>query len=218
MSGMKLIEAIKEGNVDRVKELFRTGADINQHGDEQEWTALNYAAGKGDLEVVRLLVENGADVFETGRDNRTPYQIALAAARVEVARYLRKIEEKTDMEKAQKSSHQKQKYCKAYHLGDLRKFPNWTESRINWKMMKEDVSDDKDQNNEKKEFKDEDVVFIHEDYTVTKLMWHNENVIFNQVTPEWRDFCTNVIRFEVPDDIDMITSLNSAKNEKQKSS
>jgi len=215
---MQLIEAVKEGNVEKAKELIKTGTDVNQHGDEQEWTALNYAAGKGDLEMVKLLVENGADVFETGRDNRTPYKIALAAARVEVARYLRRIEEKTDIEKTQKSSHQKQKYCKAYHLGDLRKFPNWTESKINWKVTKEDISDDKDQNNEEEEFKDEDVVFIHEDYTVTKLMWHNENVIFNQVTPEWRDFCANVIRFKVPDGIDMIASLNSAKNEKQKSS
>ena len=81
-----------------------------------------------------------------------------------------------------------------------------------------DISDDKEQNNEEEEFRDEDVVFIHEDYTVTKLMWHNENVIFNQVTPEWRDFCANVIGLKVPDGIDMIASLNSAKNKKQKSS
>ena len=218
MNDMQLIETVREGNLKKAKELIKTGADVNQHGDEREWTALNYAAGKGDLEMVKLLVENGADVFKTGRDNRTPYKIALAAARVEVARYLRKIEEKVDTGKTSKSSHQKQKYCKAYYLCDLRKFANWTENRINWKITREDISGDKDQNNEEGEFKDEDVVFIHEDYTVTKLMWHNENVIFNQVTPEWRDFCTNVIRFEVPDDIGMITSLNSAKNKMQESS
>ena len=49
-------------------------------------------------------------------------------------------------------------------------------------------------------------MFLHEDYTVTESMWHNENVIFNQVTPEWKQFCTNQLRFRIPDDLDLIDS------------
>lgn len=75
-------------------------------------------------------------------------------------------------------------YCTAYYLGDLRRYPGWT-------------SDDHD-------LKDEDVVFLHQDYTVTRSMWADENVIFNNVTELWKEFCNNELRFAVPDSLDLI--------------
>lgn len=200
MSNLQLIEAVKAEDAATVKELIAAGADVNQEG-EQEWTPLNFAAGKGNLEIVKLLVENGADVFKVGRDLRTPYMIALAAGRVEVVKYLKEVEEQVDPERA-RASHPTRKYSKAYHLGDLRKFSGWSESKINWK--------EKETNGAGDEFTDDKIVFIHQDHTVTESMWHNENVIFNQVTPEWETFCAEVLNFSVPDDLSLIVASGNA--------
>ena len=111
--------------------------DINGHGNEQEWTPLNYASGKGDLNMIKLLLEKGAGVFNTGRDQRTPYEIALAAGHVEVTQLLRDMENKIDPERAKTSSKRVPKYCKAYYLRDLRQFSEWIESKNNWKKEDE---------------------------------------------------------------------------------
>jgi hypothetical protein len=205
MGDSELIEAVKEGSIEKAKKLIERGVDVDQHGEEQEWTALNYAAGRGDIEMVKLLVEKGkANVFEVGRDRRTPYKIAIAACRVDVAKYLRDAEEAAGGDKDMISSREGENrpYCKAYKLGDLRKFPSWTESRINWK-----ANEDKDEQKAEGDgtgFSDDDIVFIHQDFTVTQSMWHNENVLFNNVTNEWKDFCEKSLAFKVPTDFDLI--------------
>src|SRR5215831_2327909 len=194
-----LFEAAKGGDLATVEKLLASGADINQ-GNEQGWTALNFAAGKGDLAMVKLLINKGADPFKVGRDNRTPYMIALAAGRVEVVKYLREVEDATDPEKA-KSFRPERKYCKAYYLRDLRKYSNWSESRINWKEKKNEKGTN-DPNDV--EFTDDKIVFIHQDFTVTESMWQNENVIYNQVDEAWQGFCSSALGFKVPSDLDLI--------------
>lgn len=204
MADLGLIEAVKAGDRAKAESLIQAGADVNQT-EEQGWTPLNFAAGKGDLAMVKLLVENGAEIFKVGRDQRTPYMIALAAGRVSVVKYLREIEDQYPGEKPERPE---RKYCKAYHLGDLRKFPRWTEGRINWKEKKEperDKAKAKDGNgNGDGPFLDDKVVFIHQDFTVTESMWHNENVLFNEVDPDWKEFCAGSLQFKVPDDLDLI--------------
>jgi len=197
MSDLALIEAVKAGDYQKAGELISGGADLNQ-GDDQGWTPLNFAAGKGNLEMVKLLVEKGADVFKVGRDQRTPYMIALAAGRVSVVKYLREVE---DRYPGEKPARPERKYCKAYHLGDLRRFSGWTESRINWKEKKDR---DKDKDAPDGPFTDDKIVFIHQDFTVTESMWQGENVIFNGVDSPWKDFCADTLKFKVPDDLDLI--------------
>lgn len=197
LTNTPLIEAVRAGEVNTVKELLDGGADVNEPG-EQGWTPLNWAAGKGNLELVTLLVEKGADVFKVGRDQRTPQMIALAAGRADVVRYLREAEDRVE---GDKPARPQRKYCKAYHMSDFRQFGGWSENRINWKKSADDA-----------EFADDDVVFLHEDYTVTQSIWSNENVIYNDVTPEWQDFCNTVLEFKVPDDLDLIVAASSAAN------
>lgn len=199
MSDLGLIEAVKNGDVSAAEALIRSGVDVNQQ-DEQGWTPLNFAAGKGNLPLVKLLVDNGADVFKVGRDQRTPYMIALAAGRVSVVKYLREVEDNLPGEKPVRPP---RKYCKAYYLRDLRAFPGWSESRINWKE-KEKTDKDKSEDNADGEFTDDKVVFIHQDLTVTESMWHNENVIFNNIDSAWEEFCASSLKFKVPDDLDLI--------------
>src|SRR5262245_43750294 len=58
---VRLCDAVKAGDAEAVRRLVREGAGIHQRA-EQDWTPLNFAAGKGDLAMVKLLVEElGAD-------------------------------------------------------------------------------------------------------------------------------------------------------------
>ena len=201
LTNTQLIEAVRNGEAARVKEMIESGSDIDEPG-EQGWTPLNWAAGKGNLEMVTLLVQNGANVFKTGRDQRTPYMIALAAGHAEVVKFLRQAEDSSTA--AEKPERQVRIYCKAYHLKELRQFKDWTENRINWK-----AATDADDTTGEAEFTDDSIVFLHQDYIVTESIWANENVIFNNVTPEWRDFCTSVLGFAVPDDLDLIVAAGA---------
>jgi hypothetical protein len=73
-------------------------------------------------------------------------------------------------------------YCKAYLLKDLSQFPQWKKNA--------DV--------QIQEFKDEDILYLQENYVVTDGIFLNENIVFNNVTPDWIDFCTNSLNFLVP--------------------
>ena len=197
MNNLALIEATKAGNYEKVEALIHSGADINQQ-DEQGWTALNYAAGAGDLALVKLLVEQGAYIFKTGRDLRTPCMVALAAGRAPVVEYLRKAEENHPGEKPPRLA---KKYCKAYHLKDLRSFPAWSERPTNEKPPATGETQDEPSPNDH-------IVFIHQDYTVTESMWHNENVIFDNVNAAWIEFCTDSLGFRIPDPLEWNLTLN----------
>lgn len=202
MSDLQLIEAVKTGQLTEVEEALNSGADVNQQ-DEQGWTPLNWAAGKGNVEIVRLLLDRGADVFRVGRDERTPYKIALAAKHVEVTRLLKQAGRSVNGSQDDSLRH----YARAYLLRDLRKFSGWREEKIN---RKETIP--ADDNGNSRELTDSDVVFLHQDFTVTQLIWPGENVIFNQVTPEWLEFCEQELQFTVPDDLDLIASTTTAKS------
>lgn len=178
MSQVEFIEAIKSGNRASVAQMIDAGADVNQQ-DKQGWTPLNWAAGSGQLEIIDLLLERGADPLAVGRDLRTPQMIALAAGHAEAVKRLREAEAKAGA--VQTSD---RKYCTAYHLGDLRRYSNWT--------------------SEVQDLNDDDVVFLHQDYTVTKSIWAGEDVVFNNVTDDWKEFCNNELRFVVPDALDLI--------------
>ena len=198
MSDLQLIEAVKTGQHAKVEEALNSGADLHQQ-DEQGWTSLNWAAGKGELEIVKLLLERGADVFRVGRDQRTPYKIALAAKHVDVARLLKDAESANGVN----GDSSNRNYARAYQLRDLRSFSGWREEKINWRQPAAE------ENGHSTALTDDDVVFLHQDFTVTELIWPGENVIFSQDTPEWREFCTQELRFRVPTDFDLIPTTAS---------
>lgn len=200
MGNTLLIEAVKTGDLAEVERLLRSGADVNEAGSEQGWTALNYAAGKGEVKLIRVLLDHGADLSKCGADERTPYMIALAAGRVDAARLLHDVESERGL--FIEAHHTERPYCKAYYLKDLRAFPGWKEQRINWEDGRYD--DPEEGQPAKTQFADDDVVFLHHDHTVTELVWINENVLFNDVTDAWKTFCREQLDFRVPDDFDLI--------------
>jgi ankyrin repeat protein len=71
MSEMESVEAVKSGDTEVVRQLITSGAEVNRQG-RQGWTALNWAAARGSLEMSELLIQHGADPLAVRRDLRTP--------------------------------------------------------------------------------------------------------------------------------------------------
>ena len=79
------------------------------------------------------------------------------------------------------------KYCKAYSLGELRKFPGWAAGAA---AEEHDIADDQP-------------VFLCDELTVliSPVGKDKDKRLFSDVTPEWREFCTEVLKFEIPEDL-----------------
>jgi hypothetical protein len=72
-----------------VKALLERGAIPNPSIEFTDYPPLSAAADKGHLEVVKLLVEHGANVNHKGKDHKTALDISMEAGHGEVAKYLR---------------------------------------------------------------------------------------------------------------------------------
>lgn len=179
-----LIEAVRRSDTASVRALVAGGVSLDER-DEHDWTALCWAAGSGDLAMVELLLEGGSDPLAAAHGLRTPYDIALAAGHVDAARRLRTAEAAADPEAAARRA--VRPYCKAYELAALRRFPRWRERDDG----PEPLSDDS-------------VVFIHQDLSVTRSMWHGEDVLFDSDEEDWRAFCRDELGFRVPDDLELV--------------
>jgi hypothetical protein len=187
---MTIIEALLEGNTSEFRRLLDQVTDINAL-DDRGWTLLNWAAGSGSTAMVNLLLDKGADPFRHGRDNRTPYLIALAAGHAETARHLKMAEDRSGGDRDCSSSRQEQRraYCKAYRFGSLRHFRSWA-------AITKDVGEQPS---------DDEPVFIHQDFTVTLSALHGVKVLCSAPTEEWKDFCAHTLGFHVPTDFEMLS-------------
>jgi hypothetical protein len=77
------------------------------------------------------------------------------------------------------------KYCKAYYIKDFRQFDGWTEK----------------QGESEPALTDDDIGYLWDDFIVVKSPILSGGVIFDDVTPAWQDFCQNVLKFEIPEDL-----------------
>jgi hypothetical protein len=180
-----LHRAVASGRTDEVEAVLTRGAVLEAR-DSDDWSALDRAAGCGFTNIVDVLLRHGADPTATGQEQRTPYQIALAAGHLAAARLLRTAEEARDPASARR--HQWRPYCRAYLLSQVRVFPGWREpGTLDGSELAGDT-----------------VVFVQDDHTVTAGMWPGEDVILADVNPEWLAFCANELDFRVPDDFDLV--------------
>jgi ankyrin repeat protein len=194
----QLIARIRANDVDGVRALLSQAIDVDGR-DEYGWTPLCAAAGAGFPQIVRALIDRGADLFATGNDQRTPYLIALAAGHVDAARMLGEAEKLGSLDNARRSSglSEERPYCRAYPLATLRKFKEWRES-------------DADRPEDAVAQPADDVVFVHRDLTVTRSIWAGEDVVFDAVTDEWREFCERELNYRPPDDLDLVMQMRAS--------
>lgn len=89
-----------------------------------------------------------------------------------------------------------ERYCKAYPVQRLREFSGWNEKTENLRKVKK--QEDGKEVETTRELTDEDYLYLHQNYTVTDGIFSDENVIFDAVTPEWKEFCQSTLNFEIP--------------------
>lgn len=88
------------------------------------------------------------------------------------------------------------KYCKAYLAKQFREYPNWSEKKENVRKEKKEV-DGKEVEVER-ELNDDSILYLQENYVVTDGIFKDENIIFDNVTDEWKEFCHGPLEFEIP--------------------
>lgn len=74
--------------VSTVEILLKSGAEPNITDDEQNWTAAMMAAAEGQLEVLKVLVNNGADLEMVDVDGESSLDFAKANGHTEVVKYI----------------------------------------------------------------------------------------------------------------------------------
>jgi len=83
------------------------------------------------------------------------------------------------------------KHCRAYPLSLLREFSGWNEKPENARTVSEEVEGEVVQ--APRILTDDDYVYLHANFTVTDGIFIDENIIFDEVTPEWINFCHDVL-------------------------
>ena len=87
------------------------------------------------------------------------------------------------------------RYCKAYLVSDLRQYANWQENLDNLQPE----TDDDGNETPRTELGDEDILYLQENYVVTDGIFKDEHIIFDDLTDEWKKFCTETLEFEIPE-------------------
>lgn len=105
------------------------------------------------------------------------------------------------------------KYCKAYPIKRLREFSHWTEQTENTRKEKKTINGEEVEVN--RGLTDDDFLYLQENYVVTDGIFMDENIIFENVTPEWKDFCQNTLGFEMPVYQPVSVSTSAGKDDRE---
>ena len=81
-------DAIRNGNIEAVKQAIVDGADVNATEDSNGRTPLHAAASESHIAIVELLITKGADVNAREVNGWTPLHFSAAFFRKEIAELL----------------------------------------------------------------------------------------------------------------------------------
>jgi hypothetical protein len=87
-------------------------------------------------------------------------------------------------------------YCAAYEARNLRKYQGWTENAANVRKEKQEVGGKEVEVD--RQLDDDSILYVHDSYIVTDGIYNDENIIFDNVTDEWKQFCHETLGFEIP--------------------
>ena len=88
-------------------------------------------------------------------------------------------------------------YCKAYPVEMFRAFSGWEENHQNLRKEKKEV--DGKEVEEQRELSENDHFYLQENFVVTDGIFIDENIIFDNITPEWEAYCKDNLKFQVSD-------------------
>jgi hypothetical protein len=72
------------------------------------------------------------------------------------------------------------RYCKAFLMKDFKNFSEWRLADLAG-------------------LEDNSLLYLHENYKVTKGIYQDEGIVFNEDTPQWREFCSQQLNFTLAD-------------------
>ena len=90
--------AAREGNLEEIRRLLKSGTDVNITSEYLGRTALHWAVQSKHKDVVELLISSGASIDVKAKDNRTPLHFAAEHGPKDIAELL--IEGGADIEAA----------------------------------------------------------------------------------------------------------------------
>jgi hypothetical protein len=88
-------------------------------------------------------------------------------------------------------------YCKAYPVEMFRAFSGWEENPQNLRKEKKEIGGKEVE--ERRELSENDHFYLQENLVVTDGIFLDENIIFDNITPEWEAYCKDDLKFQVPD-------------------
>ena len=88
------------------------------------------------------------------------------------------------------------KYCKAYLAKQFREYPQWAENTANVRKEKKEVEGKEVE--VERELNDDSILYLQENYVVTDGIVKEQNIIFDNVTDDWKSFCHGQLAFEIP--------------------
>jgi len=88
------------------------------------------------------------------------------------------------------------RYCKAYPISRYREYRGWAEKNEGFQKERK-IVDGKELDGDG-QVAEINHLYLQENYVVTKGVFLDEHIVFDDVTPEWVDFCKNTLKFEVP--------------------
>lgn len=78
-------------------------------------------------------------------------------------------------------------YSKAYKLKQMKCFAGWGE-----------IFDEATESfREMEKLRDDNFVFLHQDYSVTIGPMLGSGVIYDNINPQWKQFCDEILQFKV---------------------
>lgn len=87
------------------------------------------------------------------------------------------------------------RYCKAYPVERLAEFDGWAGGYRRPEVEERPEADNGQPAPEN------DYLFLQENLTVTKGIFLDRDVVYDNISPEWVEFCKNRLEFEVPEDV-----------------